>query len=67
MPLLLLEEYLICFSMEDMIMIKGRTIYFEDHDLYKELKHLAIDKDMSVSKFIESILSDYVKNSKSDS
>jgi hypothetical protein len=39
-----------------------KSIYFEDQDLYKELKHLAIDEELSVSKFIESILSDYVKS-----
>jgi hypothetical protein len=44
-----------------------KSIYFEDRDLYKELKHHAIDQDKSVSKLIESILSDYIKNLKNDS
>jgi predicted DNA-binding ribbon-helix-helix protein len=38
-----------------------KSIYFENRELYKELKHLAIDDDLSVSRFIEKILSDYVE------
>jgi hypothetical protein len=46
--------------------IKGRTTYLSNRT-YNEIKILAIKNETTISKFIESILSDYIKNSKSDS
>jgi hypothetical protein len=51
--------------MEDVKIIKGRTIYLSD-DLYKVIKIMSVKQDVSVSKLIESVLSDYAKNSESD-
>jgi hypothetical protein len=41
--------------------IKGRTIYLSNAT-YNEIKILAIKNETTVSKFIESILRDYIMN-----
>jgi hypothetical protein len=50
----------------DDIKIKGRTLYLTTGTFIK-IKKLAIDNETTVSKFVESILSDFIKNFKNDS